>query len=91
MCVMNKHFELLEFVFNSVYVDLKYNEIYLRFTTESVCFCSHVVALGLSVRLSMYTLWMRWLRSLMRVLLFVLHMSMVREYERVRLVRAMPV
>ena len=25
MCVVNKHFELLEFVFNFVYVDLKYN------------------------------------------------------------------
>ena len=27
MCVVNKQFELLEFVFNSVYVDLKYCEI----------------------------------------------------------------
>ena len=25
MCAVNKHCELLEFVFNSVYVDLKYN------------------------------------------------------------------
>ena len=25
MCVVNKQFELLEFVFRSVYVDLKYN------------------------------------------------------------------
>ena len=25
MCDVNKQFELLEFVFNSVYVDLKYN------------------------------------------------------------------
>ena len=25
MCVVNKQFELLEFVFDSVYVDLKYN------------------------------------------------------------------
>ena len=29
MCVVNKHFGLLEFVFNSLYVDLKYNEISL--------------------------------------------------------------
>ena len=28
MCVVNKQFELLEFVYNSVYVDLKYNEIF---------------------------------------------------------------
>ena len=34
MCVVNKHFELLEFVFNSVHVDLKYNEISLTFTAE---------------------------------------------------------
>ena len=32
MCVVNKQFELLEFVFNSVYVDLKYDEIYLTLT-----------------------------------------------------------
>ena len=29
MCVMNKHFELLEFVFNNVYVYLKHNDISL--------------------------------------------------------------
>ena len=36
MCVVNKHFELIEFVFHSVYVDLKYNEIYYTFTTGFV-------------------------------------------------------
>ena len=35
MCVVNKHFELLEFVFESVYVDLKY-KISLTFTSVSV-------------------------------------------------------
>ena len=62
MCVVNKHFELLEFVFNSVYVDLKCNEISLTFTAGSVCVCvvcSHVVILGLSVRLSRYPMWVR--------------------------------
>ena len=52
MCVMNKQLELLESVFNSVYVDLQYG-IYLTFTAVSVCLCevcSHVVVLGLSVR-----------------------------------------
>ena len=29
MCVVNNKFELLEFVFNPVYVDPEYNEIYL--------------------------------------------------------------
>ena len=68
MRIMNKHFELLEFAFNSVYVDQKFNEIYLTFTAEYVCLCgmcSHVVVLTLSVRLSRYPMWMR-------VLLFVL-------------------
>ena len=32
MCVLNKQFELLEFVIDSVYVDLQYDEIYLTFT-----------------------------------------------------------
>ena len=31
MCVMNKQFELPEFVFDSVYDDLQYNEIGFRF------------------------------------------------------------
>ena len=36
---MNKQFELLEFVFDSVYVDLHYDEISLTFTAGSVCLC----------------------------------------------------
>ena len=32
MCVVNKQFELLEFVSESVYVDLQYDEISLTFT-----------------------------------------------------------
>ena len=49
--------QLLEFVFESVYVDLQYDEISLTFTAGSVCVCiacSPVVVLGLSVRLSYY-------------------------------------
>ena len=48
MCVVNKQFELLEFVFESVYVDLQYD-------AGPVCLCgvsSPVVVLGLFVRLS---------------------------------------
>ena len=63
MCV-NKKFELLEFVFDSVYANLHYDEIYLTFTAGSVslcCICSYVVVFGLSVRLSSYPMWMRWL------------------------------
>ena len=62
MCVVNKQFELLEFVFDSVYVDLQYDEIYLTFTAGSLCcICGHVVVFGLSVSLSCYPMWMRWL------------------------------
>ena len=55
MCVVNKQFELLKFVFYSVYVDLQYDEISLTFTAGSVslcCVCGHVVVFGLSVSLS---------------------------------------
>ena len=54
MCVVNKHFELLAFVFNSVYVGLKYKEICLTFTV-----CIHLVIIGMSVRLSRYPMWVR--------------------------------
>ena len=49
MCVMNKQFEVLHFFYNSVYVDLKYNEISLTFIAGYVCLCggcSHVVVIG---------------------------------------------
>ena len=55
MCVVNKQFELLEFVSEAVYVDLQYDEISLTFTAGSVCLCgvsSPVVVFGLFVRLS---------------------------------------
>ena len=57
MCVVYKQFELLDFVYDSVYVDLQYNEIPLIFTAGYVCLggdCSTVVVLDLSVRLSWY-------------------------------------
>ena len=64
MYVVNKQFELLEFDFDSVYVDMQYDEISLTSTAGSVslwCVCSHVVVFGLSVRLLWYPMWMRWL------------------------------
>ena len=56
MCVVNKQFELIEFVFV---------EISLTSTAGSVslwCVSSHVVNFCLSVRLSWYPMWMRWLQ-----------------------------
>ena len=71
MCVVNKQFELLEFVFNSVYVDLKYNDISLTCTAGSVwCLCGVcevVPYVGVVVA-----------ATVMRVLLFVLHVSMMK-------------
>ena len=57
MCVVKKQFELLKFVFDSVYVDLQYDEIYVICTAAYVCLCgvcTRVVVLGLSVSLSWY-------------------------------------
>ena len=64
MCVVNNQFELLEFVFDSVYVDLQYDAISFTFSAGSVslcCVCGHVVVFYLSVRLSWYPMCMRWL------------------------------
>ena len=52
MCVVNKQFELIEFVFNSV--------MFIFYCWLCVLVCRHVVILGLSVRLSWYPMW--WLR-----------------------------
>ena len=63
MCVVNKQFELIEFV--SEPVDLQYDEISLTFTAGSVCLCgvcNPVAVLGLPVRLSWYP--MSWVRLL---------------------------
>ena len=54
---MNKQFELIEFVFESIYVDLQYDKISPTFTVGSVCLCgvcSPVEVIGLSVRLLWY-------------------------------------
>ena len=45
MCVVNNQCELLEFVFDSVYVDLQYDEISITFTAGYVCLCGVVVYL----------------------------------------------
>ena len=61
MCVVNKQFELLEFVFDSVYVDPQYDEISLTSTAGYVslcCVCSHLWSVCEVVMVSM---WMRWL------------------------------
>ena len=62
LCVANKQFELFEFVFDSVDVDMQYDKISLAFTAVSLCcVCSHVTIFCLSLRLSWYPMWKRWL------------------------------
>ena len=39
LCLVNKQLGLLEFVSNSVYVDLQYDKISLPFTAGSLSFC----------------------------------------------------
>ena len=53
MCVVNEQFELIEFVFESVYVDLQYMK-FLSLLLLGLCACVVFVVLGLSVRLSWY-------------------------------------
>ena len=77
MCVVNKQFELLEFVFDSVYVDLQYDEISLTFIAGSVSLCcvcrlwsvcEGVVVLYVDVVVAV---------TVMHVLLFLLHVCML--------------
>ena len=81
MCVVNKQFELLEFVSESVYIDLQYDEISLTFTAGPVCLCgvsSPVVVLGLcEVVVIPYVVRAVVAVTVMHVLLFVLHVCVL--------------
>ena len=80
MCVVNKQFELLEFVSESVYVDLQYDEISLTFTAGPVCLCGvssgslwsvcEVVVVPYVVRAVVAV-------TVIHVLLFVLHVCVL--------------
>ena len=86
MCVVNKQFELLEFVFNSVYVDLQYDEISLTFTAGSVslgCVCGHIWSACEVVAVPYVDVVVAVI--VMRVLLFVLHVCLLRECDGARL------
>ena len=78
MCVVNKQFELLEFVSESVYVDLQYDEISLTFTAGPVCLCgvsSPVVVLSLFV--VPYVVRAVVVVTVIHVLLLVLHVCVL--------------
>ena len=78
MCVVNKQFEFLEFVSESVNVDLQYDEISLTSTAGSVCLCGVSSPCGspwsvCEVVLVPYVVSAVVAVSVMLVLLFVLH------------------
>ena len=79
MCVVNKQFELHEFVSESVYVDLQYDETSLTFTAGPVCLCGVSSPVGGShwsvceVVLEPYVVRAVIAATVMHVLLFVLH------------------
>ena len=80
MCVVNKQFELLEFVFDSIYVDLQYDEISLTFTAGSVslsCVCGRLWSVCEVVVVPCVDAVVN--KTVMRVLLFVLHVCLMRE------------
>ena len=61
MCILNKQSDLLEFVFDSVYIDLQYDEIFSLLLLGLCGVCGHLSVFGMSVRLAWYPIWMRWL------------------------------
>ena len=82
MCVVNNKFELLEFIFECVYVDWQYDEISLTFTAGSVCLCgvcSPVVVLGLSCEVVVVPHFVSAVVAVtvIYVLLFVLHVCVL--------------
>ena len=85
MCVVNKPFELLEFGFESVNVDLQYVEISLTFTAGSVCFCGVCSPWSVcEVAVVPYSVGAVVAVTVMHVLLYVLHVCMLRECEVAR-------
>ena len=87
MCVGNKQFELLEFLFlDSVYVDLQYDESSLTFIAGSVslcCVCDHLWSVSEVVEIPYVDVVVA--VTVMRVLLFMLHACLLRECDGARL------
>ena len=84
MCVVNRQFELLEFVFDSVYVDLQYDEISLTFTAGSVSLCLWLCGRIWYVCEVLVVPYVDAV-TVMRVLLFVFHVCLLREGDGARL------
>ena len=79
LCGVNKQFELLEFVFEFVYVDLQYDDIYLTFTAGSVCLCGVFSPWSVcEVVVVHYVVGAVVVVTVMHVLLFVLLVCMLR-------------
>ena len=79
MCVVNKQFGLLEFVFDTVYVDLQYDEISLTFTAGSVSLCCVLGRLwSVCEVVVVHYVYEVITVTVIRVLLFVLDMCLLR-------------
>ena len=77
MCVVNKQVELLEFVFESVYVDVQYDGISVTFT---VCLCGVCSPWSVcEVVVVPYVVGAVVAVTVMYVLLFVLHVCLLRD------------
>ena len=86
MCVVNKQFELLELVFDSVYVDLQYDELSLTFTAGSVSLCCVCGRLWSACEVVVVPYVDAVVAvTVMRVLLFVLHVCLLRDCDGARL------
>ena len=82
MCVVNKQFELLEFVSESVYVDLQYDEIF-SLLLLGLCVCVVLVVLWKSlvfceVVVVPYVVSAVVVVTVIHVLLFMLHVCVLR-------------
>ena len=88
ICVVNKQFELLKIVFDSVYVDLHYDKIFLNSTAGSVslgCVCGLMVLFGLCEVVVVLYVDAVVAMTVMRVLLIVLHVRLLKECDGARM------
>ena len=82
MCIVNKQFELLKFVFVSGYVDLQYDEISLIFTVVLCIACSRPWSVCEVVLVPYVEAVV--VVAVICLLLLVLHVCMLREYDGAR-------
>ena len=83
MCVVNKQFELIQFAFDSVYVDLQCGEIYLTFLALCMWSCDRPWSVGEVIVVPYLDAMVA--VTVKRVPLFLLHVCLLRECDCARL------